>query len=60
MSCNLFYIVFLLQVRRTFLPKAYPPIPENDILEAPSLRRLVLEASVLLDIRSLFDDNEQE
>lgn len=42
------------------MPKAHPPIPENDILEASSLRRLVLEASVLLDIRSLFSENEEE
>lgn len=50
----------LFKVRRSYMPKSHPPIPDNDILEAPSLRRLVLEASVLLDIRSLFLDNEDE
>ncbi|XP_046912223.1 protein SCAI [Dermatophagoides farinae] len=50
----------LFRVRRTYIPKSHPPIPDNDILDAPSLRRLILETSVLLDIRSLFTDNDDE
>ncbi len=40
------------------MPKAHPPFSENDILEAPSLRRLILEAANMLDIESLFAEEE--
>ncbi|KPM02146.1 hypothetical protein QR98_0005530 [Sarcoptes scabiei] len=50
----------LFRIRRSYLPKSHPPIPENELMDAPSLRRIILETSVLLDIRSLFTDNDDE
>ncbi|CAG2180636.1 unnamed protein product [Oppiella nova] len=50
----------LFKGRRTYIPKSHPPIPDNEIIDSPSLRRLILETAVILDIRSLFADSEDE
>jgi hypothetical protein len=38
----------------SYYPVSHPPLPTEEIVEHPTLYRLVLELAALLDVRGLF------
>ena len=52
-----FMIMRLHRLFRTsnYFPRSYPPLPEAELLQHPTLKQIISDLTVTLDIRTLFD-----
>ncbi|GFV61782.1 protein SCAI [Trichonephila clavipes] len=46
-------------LNNNFSPRSHPPLSEPEILEQPSLKKVILELVSLLDVRNMFSEAEE-
>ncbi|GIY08981.1 protein SCAI [Caerostris extrusa] len=57
--CRVVLRLHRLFMNNNFSPRSHPPLSEPEILEQPSLKKVIIELVSVLDVRNMFNEIEE-